>query len=114
LVGIENRRQPVGNTAQPFFGTAAPTGLRQVLPASDVIVDLVAGDRPQPAAETVPGPIAAEVLDVRRDGKKDLLDDIGSIIGRHPRPPTPSVDQRRIHIDEPLPSRRVPDFDSVQ
>ena len=100
--------------AQSLGGTAAPTGFHLVLLASDVIADLIVSDRPKPTAESVTGPIAVEIADVSRDGKKNILDNVWGVISLHPGPATPSINHWRVHIDKPLPSLWGPNLDSVQ
>jgi hypothetical protein len=56
----------VGSTECLWPGHATPQVISQLAP----------GDRPEPAAEAIAWPVAAEIANVRQDGSEHLLHDI--------------------------------------
>src|SRR5689334_5560275 len=77
------------------------SGLARVAPP--MVADLVARDRPEPAAERIAGPFTAEIRDVPSHGGEHFLANIGGVRLGHPGASAPDVDGRAIQLGQAIP-----------
>jgi hypothetical protein len=82
---------PVWDLRKPLLSVRTASGFRMALTPAKMVVHLALRDRPQPGAKIASGPVEAKVPYVGGDREKDFLDHVGHVIGRHARPPAPSV-----------------------
>ena len=104
LVGV---LEPEGRLADELAGSGNPQPFHALEQFADVFsINIVPGNRPQPAAKAGVWPFPAEPLTVSRHGGKDLLADIGGVLRLETALPAPPINQGRVDRDQPPPGLR--------
>jgi hypothetical protein len=95
-------------------GVRAALGFGGLLPPTEVVDDLVIGDDPQPTAEGVAPPVAAEPSQVGSDRLKDVLANVVQILVPDTAATRPAVYERAVKVQQPPACFVVSVADAVQ
>ncbi len=98
-------QQYVGKLRPPGPSIAASGRGRLTLFGAEIVENFVRRDRAQPASKRIGRPIAAKAVKMCRNRLKDFLKNVGAVLMRQLHRPAPMPDERRIEIDQAIPSR---------